>query len=374
MHDPNNLTLFLCGDVMTGRGIDQALPHPGDPRLYEAYVQDAREYLKLAQRVNGPIEVPLSFEYIWGDALEELDRRDPDLRIINLETSITAATDPWPRKGINYKMHPRNTPCLRAAHVDACTLANNHVLDWGPDGLLDTLYALRGAGIRFAGAGATSEEAARPAVLHTPDGEKRVLVFSCGFFSSGIPPQWKATARRPGVLFLDSPGEAGEKLLSEWINPYRRPEDLVVISIHWGGNWGHTIPTAQREFAHLLIDRLGVDVIHGHSSHHPKAIEIYGGKPIFYGCGDFVNDYEGIGGYESYRGDLTLMYFVSFDMKRNILTNVDMVPLRMRRFRLNRADRQDTQWLATTLQREGAGVGTSIELQHDHSMALAWER
>jgi poly-gamma-glutamate synthesis protein (capsule biosynthesis protein) len=374
MHDPDDLTLFLCGDVMTGRGIDQALPHPGDPRIYESFLHDARDYLNLAQRVNGPIPSPVPFDYLWGDALEELNKRNVGVRVINLETAVTAGTIPWPHKGINYKMHPRNTSCLSAARVDACALANNHVLDWGYEGLLDTLHALGAAGIGFAGAGANSDQAARPAVLSTPGGDTRVLLFSCGFSSSGIPPRWKATTTRPGVLLLDSPREPDEKSLSEWINPYRRPEDLVVMSIHWGGNWGYTIPKEERELAHLLIDRVGVDIVHGHSSHHPKAIEVYGGKPIFYGCGDFVNDYEGIGGYEQYRGDLTLMYFVSFDMRQGTLRAVEMAPLRMRRFRLSRASRRDTQWLATTLQRESARVGSSIELQQDHSMLLSWDR
>jgi len=76
----------------------------------------------------------------------------------------------------------------------------------------------------------------------------------------------------------------------------------VVASIHWGDNWGY-------EIAHNLIDHAGVDIIHGHSSHHAKGIEVWHGKPVIYGCGDFINDYEGIGGNEKYRSDLSLMYF-----------------------------------------------------------------
>jgi poly-gamma-glutamate synthesis protein (capsule biosynthesis protein) len=67
-----HVCLFVCGDVMTGRGIDQILPHPGDPRLYEPYVHDARDYLRLAEATHGPIRHPVAEDYVWGAALEEL--------------------------------------------------------------------------------------------------------------------------------------------------------------------------------------------------------------------------------------------------------------------------------------------------------------
>src|SRR5215475_9764475 len=158
-----SLRIFLCGDVMTGRGIDQALPHSVNPILYEPYVRDAREYVALAEKANGPIPRPLSFDYIWGDALPELERSD--LRIANLETSVTAAETPWPEKEIHYRMHPQNIDCLIAAQISACALANNHVLDWGYDGLSETLKTLDAASIAHSGAGNDAEQAVKPAVL-----------------------------------------------------------------------------------------------------------------------------------------------------------------------------------------------------------------
>ncbi len=159
------VTLFLCGDVMTGRGIDQVLPHPGSPRLHEPYVKSAVDYVDLAERANGPIPMPVEFAYIWGDGLEALARAAPDARIVNLETAITTAHAPWPGKGIHYRMHPDNLPCLAAARIDCCVLANNHVLDWGYGGLTQTLASLRGAGMRTAGAGADVSQAGAPAML-----------------------------------------------------------------------------------------------------------------------------------------------------------------------------------------------------------------
>jgi poly-gamma-glutamate synthesis protein (capsule biosynthesis protein) len=210
---------------MTGRGIDQILPHPGDPR-------------------------PAGFSYIWGDALAELARMKPGARIVNLETAVTTRGEPWPGKGIHYRMNPANLPCLTAAGLDCCVLANNHVLDWGREGLAETLATLRAAGLRTAGA--------------------------------------EAVGRR--------------------IAAQKRRGDIVVASIHWGGNWGYDVASAQRDFARALIGA-GVDVVRGHSSHHPKGIEVYRERPILYGCGDLINDYEGIEGHEAFRPGLSLMYF-----------------------------------------------------------------
>jgi poly-gamma-glutamate synthesis protein (capsule biosynthesis protein) len=92
-----NITLFLCGDVMLGRAIDQILPHPGDLLLRELYVGSAKQ---LTERVNGPIPAPVDFSYVWGDALDELRHAAPQARIINLETSVTQSLVYAP-KGIN---------------------------------------------------------------------------------------------------------------------------------------------------------------------------------------------------------------------------------------------------------------------------------
>jgi len=175
------VTLFLCGDVMTGRGIDQILPHPSKPQLYEPYMRSALGYVEIAERATGPIRRPVDFPYVWGDALAELDRVRPDARIINLETAVTAAEDAWPGKGIHYRMHPANVPCISAAKIDCCVLANNHVLDWGYRGLAETLDALRGAGMRTAGAGRDEAEAAAPAAIELP-GKGRVLTEMSNFW------------------------------------------------------------------------------------------------------------------------------------------------------------------------------------------------
>jgi poly-gamma-glutamate synthesis protein (capsule biosynthesis protein) len=355
---------------MTGRGIDQALPHPSRPEIFESYMRSARGYVELAERANGPIHRPVEFNYIWGDALAELEARAPHLRVINLETSVTTSDEAYP-KGINYRMHPDNVRCLSAAAVDCCVLANNHVLDWGVAGLLETLDTLQRAGLATAGAGRDLEEADRPAVFEVA-GKGRVLVFGLGHTSSGIPRDWAASAGQPGVSLLSDLSNRTADQVAERVHRWRRRGDLVVASIHWGSNWGYSIPRQHREFARRLVDKSAADVVHGHSSHHPRAIEVHKGRPILYGCGDFINDYEGISGQEEYRSDLVLAYFLTLDPASGRLRRLEMTPFRTRRFRLERVARRDAEWVRATLDREGRKLGTRVELASDGSLVLGW--
>ena len=367
-----SLRIFLCGDVMSGRGIDQALPHPVNPILYEPYVRDAREYVALAEKANGPIPRPLSFDYIWGDALGEVERAEVDFRIANLETSITAAETPWPEKGIHYRMHPQNIGCLTAAQISGSALANNHVLDWGYDGLSETLKTLDAAGIAHAGAGNDSEEAMQPAVLNT-GGDGRLLLFSFGSRTSGIPQDWRATSISPGINLLDELSEATAARVADEMRAHQRTGDLIVASIHWGRNWGYEIPREQITFAHRLIEE-GIAIVHGHSSHHVKSIEIFKERLILHGCGDFITDYEGISGYEMFRSDLALMYLIEVDSGNGELIAARLVPMQMRRFRLERASPGDTRWLCNLLNRLGKPFATGVTLEKDNTLILEWRR
>jgi len=362
------IRIFLCGDVMTGRGIDQILPHAGDPRLHEAYVRDANVYVELAERANGPIERPVGFDYIWGASLAELERAAPDARIVNLETSVTQSDDHWPGKGIHYRMHPGNVPCLTAAAIDCCVLANNHVLDWGYAGLEETLRTLHAAGLRTAGAGSSRKEAAAPAVVDV-GGRGRVLVFGFGTESSGCPRAWQARQDGPGINMTGLSRSQAERA-ARAMQRHKEPGDVVVASVHWGGNWGYRIPEEQRAFAHALVDSGVVDVVHGHSSHHAKGVEIYEGRPILYGCGDFITDYEGIQGYEQYRGDLSLMWIADVEPSAGELLGLEITPFRLRRMRLEPASPEDTAWLEAVLSREGEALGTRLERTAEGKLRL----
>jgi poly-gamma-glutamate synthesis protein (capsule biosynthesis protein) len=366
------VTIFLCGDVMTGRGIDQVLPHPSAPRIYEPYVRDARVYVGLGERAHGPIPKPVDFPYIWGDALGVLERMDPDLRMINLETAVTTSEDYWRGKGINYRMHPSNIACITAAGIDFASFANNHVLDWGYSGLKETIQTLETAGVRSAGAGENIHTAESPAVFEI-DGKGRVVVFSFGSVTSGIPLEWAATEERPGVNVLKDLSGGTVARIAQAVQEVKRQGDIVVVSIHWGGNWGYGVPHRQRQFAHRLVEEAGVDLVHGHSSHHPRGIEVYQERAIIYGCGDLINDYEGIRGYEEFRADLSLMYFVSMDPATGKLAELRMTPTRMKNFRVSLASDEEARWLGTTLTREGLKLGTRVAFGEDNTLQLVWK-
>ncbi len=366
----DEVTLFLCGDVMLGRGIDQILPHPGDPTLREPSVTDARSYVTMAERANGPVPRPVDVAWPWGEALEVLDSAAIDARIINVENAVTRSDDFAPGKAVHYRMTPENLPALRVARPDVCVLANNHLLDFGHRGLEDTLRALEGAGLPAAGAGRDRAEAWRPATVPLAAGG-RVVVLAVGMRSSGVPADWAAGRARPGVALLPEADTDHADQVVRVVAEHKRPGDLVVVSIHWGSNWGYEVARKQTRFAHALVDG-GVDVVHGHSSHHPRPIEVYRGRLVLYGCGDFVNDYEGISGHEAYRDDLRIAYLVSLRLGNGELTAVRLVPFQARRMRLANTTPQDIHWLGGVLDRVSRPFGTGVEQSPEGRLSLRW--
>ena len=365
------VVLCLAGDVMCGRGIDQIQRNPGDPCLEEPWARSALRYVDLAEERSGPIPRGVEPSYIWGEMLAVLEHVAPHAFVVNLETAVTDRGLPWPGKGIHYRMHPGNVDCLAAAGINVAVLANNHVLDWSVPGLDQTLDVLRTRGIAPAGAGRDGAEAWRPVALETPSGA-RVVVLAAGDASSGIPRGWSAGERRPGIALLPDLSRASVERIAAMLRAAARPRDVVVVSLHWGGNWGYGIPQDRRWFAHQLIDRAGVHVVHGHSSHHPLGIEVHRGRLIVYGCGDLITDYEGIRGYEAYRGDLGALYLVAVDADSGDLRGLELVPTKLERFQLTRPPPGDVRWLATTLDRQGAALGTAVATGESGRLVVGW--
>jgi len=302
--------------------------------------------------------------YIWGDAIALINRLRPDFRIVNLETAITNSDKYWHNKGVHFKMNPENVGCLKAARIDCCVLANNHVLDWGHLGLKDTMDTLASSNIAIVGAGYTSTESLRPAVMQTSTG--RVLVFAYFEETSGFLSEWAATENRLGLNLLSDLSTNTAREIAENVSNHRRVGDIVIMSIHWGENWGYKVPYEQRKFAHELIDLGAADIIHGHSSHHPKAIELYRGKLILFGCGDLINDYEGISGYEEYRHNLSLLYFVTMCPSAKDLVDLAMIPMQIERFSLRKATVEQAEWLVQMFSRETTNTNVRYALNKDN--------
>jgi poly-gamma-glutamate synthesis protein (capsule biosynthesis protein) len=266
-------------------------------------------------------------------------------------------------------MHPANVPAVAIARPDVCVLANNHVLDFGRRGLLETLDVLAASRLRVAGAGRTLGEAAAPALVPIPRSEGRLVVVAFGTPSSGIPSGWAATATRPGVHLIASLTDRAADELCCRIEEVRQPRDVVVVSAHWGSNWGYDVEADQVRFAHRLIDG-GVHVVHGHSSHHPRPIEVYSGKLILYGCGDLVDDYEGITGHERYRDDLRLLYFPLLDPASGQLTELLLAPFQARQLRLHPASERDAEWLRAVLNEVSHSFGSRLDRDADGFLTL----
>jgi poly-gamma-glutamate synthesis protein (capsule biosynthesis protein) len=189
-------------------------------------------------------------------------------------------------------------------------------------------------------------------------------VLAFGTASSGVPAGWAATVSRPGVSFLPDLSDETAREIAVRVGALKRRGDVVVASLHWGSNWGYDISASQVRFARRLIDG-GVDVVHGHSSHHPRPIELFRGKLIVYGCGDLINDYEGISGHEEVRDDLVVMYFPSIDAETGRVIEMEMMPMQLRGLSLHRAGPEDARWLCHTIDRISAPRGAPVVLDGD---------
>jgi poly-gamma-glutamate synthesis protein (capsule biosynthesis protein) len=354
---------------MIGRGIDQIMRHPGDPIIHETWARSALRYVELAEEKSGPLPRGVDPTYVWGD-MRRLSREGVDVRIVNLETALTDRGRPWPSKGIHYRAHPANASCLSAAGIDVAVVANNHILDWSQPGLDDTLDTLDRLGVGRTGAGRDEREAWAPASVIT-DAGARVLVLGVGSPSSGIDPAWESGTDRPGVAVVGSLSNASVEKVARALDPIRRPGDIIVVSIHWGPNWGYGVPSTHRRFARDLVDHVGVDVVHGHSSHHPMGLDIYRGSLILYGCGDLLTDYEGIGGHDQYRANLGGWYVVSFDGSGDGIRDLRIIPTKVDRFQLTTPSREEMHWLADMFREQCLTPGVEVQVSDD-VLTVGW--
>lgn len=245
----------LIGDVMLGRLVDEYLESHDDPC------------------------------YVWGDAREIIQQCE--LAICNLECVIADSGSPWHEttKAFHFRSHAKNVAVLACVGIDAVTLANNHSLDFGVTALSDMLSGLNKAHIRQAGAGGSSEEATRPVVLKVGNTSVGLLSFTDGM------QEWAASDGRAGIYYVPPvPSSPHWQKLLEKVEQAKAKSDFLIVSPHWGANWGYEVQPIYLTWAHSLIDA-GADMIFGHSGHVPRGIEIYKHKPIIYSAGDFIDDY-----------------------------------------------------------------------------------
>jgi poly-gamma-glutamate capsule biosynthesis protein CapA/YwtB (metallophosphatase superfamily) len=315
------IALALMGDVMLGRKVAEALSYRMRP------------------------------EEPWGGVMTLLD--DADLRIVNLECAITDKERPWTRtpKVFHFRTPPSAIETLRTARIDACSLANNHILDFEEQGLLDTLEHLDAAGIRHAGAGRNQEEAAEPAILTVPaDHTQRVALLA---FTDNEP-SFAAGPDRPGTNYL--PVSLRPEVLrrvERAVSAVREVGvDTVLFSNHWGPNMMQRPKEIFRRFARAVID-LGVDIYYGHSAHVFQGVEIYHGKPILYDTGDFIDDYAV---NRELRNDWSFLFQLSVEEGR--FRRLDLIAVKLSYARVDLATGGERETILNRMERLSAEMGT----------------
>ena len=219
----------------------------------------------------------------WGDTLPLLRRAD--LLVGNLEFVLAADGRPWPGKVFHFRADPAAVASLEAAGFGLVSVANNHVLDFGVEAALASLATLDDHGIRFAGAGPDLDAARRAAVVSRGGLRIGMIAFTDN------EPGWEAGPAAPGVHYAPvDPRDHRAEAILESVVRVRDAVDLLIVSAHWGGNWGVDVPRSHRAFARALV-AAGADVVFGHSPHIVRGVEVIRGRPILYGAGDFVDDY-----------------------------------------------------------------------------------
>ncbi|KAJ6113417.1 Capsule synthesis protein CapA [Penicillium sp. IBT 18751x] len=348
-------TLTFTGDVMLARLIDQLYPtHIHDPSSAATANHFRETCLTLSTGTYNPSSP-------WGTTLPLL--RNSEITLINLETAATTSPTPWPGKAFNYRMHPANlAPILRAANVGYVGLANNHTLDFGVEGLLETIRTVERTRIPFAGAGESTEEARRPAVLKSGQEGRgfEVLVYA----AADHPREWGDV---DGFHLIDYTFETRKRLKELLMSGGARSKPaLKVFSVHWGPNYTWEPGEKIRGLAHFLVDECEVDIVHGHSSHHVQGVEVYRGKLIIYGCGDFVDDYVV---HDEYRNDLGALWRVNIKEEelgngkgKLVLDRLEIFPTRIERFRamLLGVDNEDHEWVRRKVSILSMELGTLV--------------
>ena len=321
------MQIALTGDVMLGRLVDQ-------------YV--------IRNQSIGP-------DKIWSDVLPLMLKADR--RLINLECVISERGREWQSdsKAFHFRAHPRAIDFLRVAKIDCVTLANNHVLDYGTDALIECLALLDRAGIKRTGAGVSLAEAIAPAILDLPQG--RIGVISL----TDNEPEWEAGEMKPGTHYIayDAKGlvEPYRSRLAQVLKQTCSQVDLVMVSAHVGPNWGS--PSVEmRALAYQIID-LGADLYWGHSNHTPQGIELYKGKAILYSTGDFIDDYA-VDSIE--RNDLSFLFIL--ELERGRIARIVLHPVRIEDLYVRLAKDQELTFLQRTMQAKCAAFGSRI-LFHD---------
>jgi poly-gamma-glutamate synthesis protein (capsule biosynthesis protein) len=278
-----------------------------------------------------------------------------DLTAVNLECAITAQ-DTWyegPEKAFYFRARPAAADVLADAGVDVVSLANNHALDAGVPGLLDTVAILDAHGIAHAGAGATPEDAARPAIV-TRAGRRWGFLAYCDHQAD-----FAAAPGHPGIRFLDVERADAAAIVAEDVRRLRPQVDAVAVAFHWQANWAPVVTPLYRQLGHACL-AAGAALVWGHSPHHFQGVEWVGRGVILYSTGDLIDDYAVD---EAYRNDQQLLFEV--DWEPGGMTRVAAWPISIVTGLAVPAQGADRDWIAKTFSAYCQAVGSTVRPEGD---------
>lgn len=310
----DKLTIGFTGDVMLGRTLDKIISEKG-------------------------------YDYPWGNVMPLM--KTTDINIINLETTLTNSNKKV-EKTFSFKASPDKIKSLINARITIANLANNHILDYNKDGLLETIKTLDAAAIKHVGAGKNIKEAIAPVIIHK--NSLKVGVLGLTDNERG----WKANSS-PGINYVNIDSEDECAMVLTAIEKLRKRSDIVIVSTHWGPNMCEEPAPAFIHFAHLMSQH-GAHVIHGHSAHILQGIEYYNKSVILYGTGDFVDDYA----IDPYlRNDLSAFFVLV--VNRSGILDLNIVPTRIVEYQVNQARQEDRDWVIRRMQHLSSAFNTQID-------------
>jgi len=319
MSDPRPVTLALAGDVMLGRTVNELIQQ------------------------RGPA-------YPWGDLLPLL--WDVDLFLVNLECALTSHTVKWGArtKAFHFRADPAAIEVLRMGRVDCATIANNHIMDFGATGLLETVDVLKRAGIAAPGAGADQRTAGLPARLAVPGLRVQVIALA------DHPSEWAAGPASPGInhtaVSLD-PDDLDP--VARAVRAAREEADVVIVSVHWGPNMQDRPSRGFQAFARAVVD-MGADIFWGHSAHVVQGVELRGQGLILYDTGDLIDDYAVDPVLRNDRSALFLLRFAG-----GVLQELNVVPVRISDCQATLAAGEDREWRLGRLEELSGEFGTTYQ-------------
>lgn len=239
--------IIFVGDIMLDRGVETAIMEYGGGDYKFPFLKTA-DYLRSADIAVGNLEGPVSDKGYKAGSI------------------------------YSFRADPEAVEGLESAGFDLVCFANNHVFDYSRDAFEDTMSRLKKAGINYAGAGFSKEEAYSPKTIETAGGKVAFLAFT----NLGSK-NWEAGEDFSGIAWLD------QGMLKAGIKKAEEQADLVVVMFHLGEEYKIFSNSEQKSFARLAIDS-GADLVVGHHPHVAQEIEEYKGKYIAYSLGNFVFD------------------------------------------------------------------------------------